>query len=386
MARIDVTIRGAGIFGLSCAWACVLRGARVRVIDPYGPGAGSSGGLVGALAPHVPENWNDKKAFQLDSLLMAKSWWAQIEAASNLPSGYGRLGRVQPLNDARAVDLARGREITARALWGDAARWQVTDIPSALGTALGEALGGALSDGLGAKLLEADGVNGHHLGDAVAPTGDLTPVSPTGYYVFDTLSARMHPRLACASLAEAVQVRGGEIVTSGALEGAVIHATGLAGLEEMGAEAGRMIGVGVKGQAALLDFDARGQPQVFAGGVHVVPHADGTTAIGSTSERDYTDHDRVDGQLNDVITAARHAVPALADALVIERWAGVRPRARSRAPMLGAYPGRAGHFIANGGFKIGFGMAPKVGQVMADLVLDGRDAIPEGFRAAALWP
>jgi glycine/D-amino acid oxidase-like deaminating enzyme len=36
--------------------------------------------------------------------------------------------------------------------------------------------------------------------------------------------------------------------------------------------------------------------------------------------------------------------------------------------------------VANGGFKIGFGMAPKVAEVMADLVLDGRDGIPEGFR------
>ena len=37
-----------------------------------------------------------------------------------------------------------------------------------------------------------------------------------------------------------------------------------------------------------------------------------------------------------------------------------------------------GHFIANGGFKIGFGVAPLVAQVMADLVLEGRDRIPPG--------
>jgi glycine/D-amino acid oxidase-like deaminating enzyme len=48
--------------------------------------------------------------------------------------------------------------------------------------------------------------------------------------------------------------------------------------------------------------------------------------------------------------------------------------------MLGAWPDRPGHFIANGGFKIGFGMAPKVAEVMADLVLEGRDTIPQGFR------
>ena len=76
-------------------------------------------------------------------------------------------------------------------------------------------------------------------------------------------------------------------------------------------------------------------------------------------------------------------MPALAEAPVIARWAGVRPRARSRAPMLGAWPDRPGHFIANGGFKIGFGMAPKVAQVMADLVLEGLAEIPDGFRVEA---
>ena len=70
----DVTVRGAGIFGLSVAWACAARGLRVQVVDPGGAGAGASGGLVGALAPPVPENWNVKKAFQLDSLLMAAAF------------------------------------------------------------------------------------------------------------------------------------------------------------------------------------------------------------------------------------------------------------------------------------------------------------------------
>jgi len=69
----------------------------------------------------------------------------------------------------------------------------------------------------------------------------------------------------------------------------------------------------------------------------------------------------------------------LGGAKVIARWAGVRPRSRSRAPMLGEHPFRQGEFIANGGFKIGFGMAPKVGDVMADLMLDGRVTYPDDF-------
>jgi len=338
----DVTVMGAGIFGLSVAWACARRGAAVRVIDPGGPGAGASGGIVGALAPHVPETWNDKKAFQLDSLLMAEGFWAEVARAGGVEPGYARLGRVQPVMDAAGLALARAREESAATLWQGRAAWRV------------ERAGGR-----------------------------WCPESPTGHVIRDTLSARLHPRRACAALVAALHGRGAEVLRDGARAGRVVWATGVAGLEDLNRATGRSAGAGVKGQAALLDHDARDLPQVFADGVHVVPHADGTTAIGSTSERDYDDPATTDAQLDDVIARARAALPALAGAPVIERWAGVRPRARSRAPVLGAHPLRTGEFIANGGFKIGFGMAPGVGEVMAGLVLDGLDAIPAGFRPEA---
>ena len=114
-----------------------------------------------------------------------------------------------------------------------------------------------------------------------------------------------------------------------------------------------------------------------------MPHADGTVAIGSTSEREFEDATATDDQLDAVIERAVAAMPVLHGAAVIERWAGLRPRAKSRAPMLGAHPLHSGQFIANGGFKIGFGMAPKVAEVMADLLLEGRDTIPDDFRPEA---
>ncbi|QHA11373.1 FAD-dependent oxidoreductase [Cereibacter sphaeroides] len=109
MATPDLTIRGGGIFGLAVAWAAVRRGAKVRLIESARIGAGSSGGVVGALSPHVPEQWNEKKAFQFESLAMGEAWWAAVADASGLPTGYDRLGRFQPLADARAVDHARAR-------------------------------------------------------------------------------------------------------------------------------------------------------------------------------------------------------------------------------------------------------------------------------------
>ncbi|MCJ8140678.1 FAD-dependent oxidoreductase [Falsirhodobacter halotolerans] len=333
----DLVIHGAGIFGLSIAWDAVRRGARVQVADPHGIGAGASGGVVGALAPHVPEQWNAKKAFQLDSLLMGQDFWAGVEAAGGVPSGYGRTGRLQPLADAAAVDLARARAEGADHLWQGRAAWRVVEAP------------------------------------------DWAPPSPTGLVIEDTLTARIAPRRALAALAAAIRAKGGVIGADAPSGPPAIWATGAAGLAALSDDLGRKVGTGIKGQALVMRFDAADLPQLFVDGLHIIPHADGTVAIGSTTENEATDL-AIDAQVEALRDRAAAAVPALAAAPVIERWAGYRPRARSRAPMLGAWPGHVGRFVANGGFKIGFGMAPRVAQVMADLVLEGRDTIPDGFR------
>ena len=342
MAEADLAVMGAGVFGLSCAWAAVRRGARVRVTEAVAPGAGSSGGLVGALAPHVPENWNEKKAFQLQSLLMADEWWAGVARAGGRDPGYARTGRVQPLADDAAVALARARSLSAIDLWQGRAEWRVTD----------------------------------------APPGTLIPPSPTGLWVHDTLTARIDPRAAIAALVAALAAHGVgvEAGTTPPPARATIWATGAAGLAALSAATGRAEGAGVKGQAATLALPVPPDtPQTFADSLHIVPHADGTVAIGSTSEREWADPATTDAALDDLIARARAICPALADAPVVTRWAGIRPRAASRAPLLGAWPGRAGHFIANGGFKIGFGIAPFVAEAMADLALTGTNAIPPAF-------
>ena len=219
----------------------------------------------------------------------------------------------------------------------------------------------------------------------VPATGaEWEPASPSGWLVRDTLSARISPRLGLEALAAALREGGAEVLIGGGEEaGAVIHATGLAGLVALSDAFGTSLGSGVKGQALSLRYEARDAPQLFVDGLHIVPHADGTVAIGSTSETTWSE-EGPDVQLDGLRERAVAAVPTLAGAEVVARWAGVRPKAASRAPLLGAWPGRAGHFVANGGFKIGFGMAPKIAEVMADLVLEGRDAIPPDFRLDTL--
>ncbi|WP_375265406.1 NAD(P)/FAD-dependent oxidoreductase [Planktotalea sp.] len=343
MAMADITVYGAGIFGLSIAWSCIQRGARVQVVDPYGVGAGSSGGVVGALAPHTPENWNDKKQFQFESLIMAENYWQNVEDAGGKSTGYARSGRLQPINDERTLELAKTRREGAKELWQGLAQFDIIDAP-----------------------------------------GPWSPKSETGLVIFDTLSGRMHPRMTCDALVAALQSKGCFVNPQGTAQGIIVEATGWKGLLALAEQMEQPVGNGVKGQAAVMQFETPlDAPQLFADALHIIPHANGTIAIGSTSEREFDDPTSTDTQLDDIVSRAKHAFPVLADATVIERWAGVRPRAKSRAPMIGHHPARKGAFIANGGFKIGFGMAPKIAEVMADLILDNTDRIPEGFRPEA---
>ncbi|WP_246449036.1 NAD(P)/FAD-dependent oxidoreductase [Paracoccus amoyensis] len=340
----SVTIVGGGILGLSCAWEMARCGAEVTVIEADRIGAGSSGGHVGALAPHAPENWNPKKAFQLDSLLAGEDFWAGVATAGGVSPGYARTGRLQPVPDMATAERLRER------IAGAAGRWPAT---------------------MQMRLTQH-------------PDSPLRPESPTGLWLEDGLTARIAPRAALAALVAAIRSTGGQLIEGqrlhpGDIAGPVLWATGTPGLLALSQDLNRNIGKGVKGQSALLRFDAPNAPQLFADALHIVPHADGTIAIGSTSENSFTDLS-VDDQLDQIVARARLICPALGNAPVIDRWAGARPRAKSRAPLLGAWPGHDGNFVVNGGFKIGFGMAPKIAQVMADLILKGQDKIPEEFR------
>lgn len=341
----SITVVGAGIFGLSVAWEITRRGHHVRIIEAVGIGAGSSGGTVGALAPHTPDSWNEKKMVQFVSLLGAEKFWDKIAQASGCNPGYARTGRVQAV---ATIDLPKlhARIESAHKNWGRAARMWLTQS---------------------------------------RPDGPLIPESPDSWWLMDDLTARLSPQLAIAALSAAITNKGGEIITGQSatfhdiFSDPVIWATGVSGLTMLSDDLGYKVGQGVKGQSALLQFSAARAPQVYADGIHIVPHADGTVGIGSTSENNYT-YEHTDTRLDDIIIRAQAACPALKDARILNHWAGIRPRAKSRAPLMGRWPGRDDQFVLNGGFKIGFGMAPILASLMADLVLDGQDSIPNKFR------
>ncbi|WP_299134567.1 FAD-dependent oxidoreductase [uncultured Amaricoccus sp.] len=348
----EVLVIGAGIFGLATALACARRGMSVIVADRAEPGAGASGGPVGALSPHPPERWSAKRAFQLETLLAAEGYWASVAALGGLDPEYGRIGRVIPLATPEARALAEARAVEARALWRGA-RWTVRAAPPWLAT-------GAAPEGV----------------------------------VWETLSARLNPRRAIAALVAALRALGGETrpgwralsaEESGATfdrgriaAGTVVIAAGLGGFDLTAPGLGRL-GKGVKGQAALLaGGGAPGRPMLYADGLYIVPHADGTVAVGATSEADWTDASATDAALDALMDRARALRPDLGP--VLARWAGVRPRGPRPDPMLGPLPGQRRVFVANGGFRTGFGLAPAVGAAMAAMIAGEEPMLPPGFR------
>ena len=342
MATPDITIYGAGIFGLSIGFEILKRGFKVKIVDISKPGFGASGGLLGALAPHTPDNWNEKKEFQLSSLLMQQEFWTEVNAISGLDAEYVKNGRIIPLIDDRAVKLSLDRTKSAEKLWKGFASWETTD-----------------------KIDKNWYVQ-----------------SPTGLYSYDTMSAQINPRKACKSLELAVKKLGAtlerNIKNSPNNNGLEIWATGYQGLNTLSKEFNKLIGDGVKGQAALLTLDRRNHPQLFTDGIHIIPTQNNLVAIGSTSETTWT-HKKTDSNLDQIIQKAIQVCPALLNSQVKETWSGIRPRVKGRSPLLGPHPFRENIFIANGGFKIGIGLAPKVAEVTANFILDQKDMIPKRF-------
>lgn len=336
MAKI--TVIGAGVYGLSCALALLKDGHDVRVLEKGRVGQGASGGLVGALSPHVPEDWNVRKQFQLGALVNAEQHWAEVEALSNLPSGYDRVGRYIPLDDAYEAEKAKGRCAGAARLWPKGFDWRVLD-------------------------------HAPHIAREVAPFG----------VVHETLSARISPRLACAALAAAVANSGGEIIENHPVEtceGVNVIAAGIGSEALLSPFLGEGKIRGVKGQSALMSGGLpAGSPVIYGNGVYIIPHADGRVAVGATSENKFLTPHSTDALLDAVLAKAFAIVPTLAAAAVLERHAGLRPRAPKPEAMLGQLDAQT--FVATGGFKTGLGNAHVIAAALVGLVRGENPDIPK---------
>lgn len=354
--------------GLWAAFEAGKAGLKTVLIDVQGAGAGASGGLLGALMPHMPDRWSAKKQFQFDALVSLEARIAELEAITGLSAGYRRSGRLIPLPKPHLRDIALRHQADAETAWKTPMRafhWNVIDAPQVAGWVRAEAgAAGFVHDTLAARIFPRGLVAA--LAAALATFPNLAFRQGEGVSAIDAARKRLH-------------FTSGDSLSYGAC----IVAAGVSAfplLEALGPALQKPLGQPVKGQAALLAADVDpGLPVIFLDGLYVVAHEGGHVAIGSTSENSFAEPFSTDALLDGLVAAARDLVPALADAPVVERWAGLRPKAIDRDPMVGPHPDHPGIVALTGGFKVSFGLAHVLARAAVD-AFEGRAMdVPPGF-------
>ncbi|MGO4350378.1 NAD(P)/FAD-dependent oxidoreductase [Rhizobium sp. RAF36] len=365
----DLLIVGGGIMGLWAAVHAERLGIGTLLIDAATIGQGASGGLLGALMPHMPDKWNAKKQFQFDALVSLESEIAALEAATGLSAGYRRSGRLIPLPKPHLKTIALRHSADAETNWrqqGRAFHWHVSDVPPVQGwidAAAGES--GFVHDTLAGR---------------VAPRALIAVLRA---FLMRAKHVRLLEEAALDSLdtGARIAVIGGRSIAFGDCIIAAGHGS-FPILQRFTPDLPQPLGQPVKGQAALLKADIDpAMPTIFRDGLYVVAHEGGHVAVGSTSENSFAEPLSTDALLDPLIAAAREMAPVLRDAPVIERWAGLRPKAIDRDPMVGPHPLHPHLHALTGGFKVSFGLAHRLAEAVVAPIAGKKLSfdLPESF-------
>ena len=125
----------------------------------------------------------------------------------------------------------------------------------------------------------------------------------------------------------------------------------------------------VKGQMLCLAMPSRDllKHVIRTPEVYLIPRSDGRLLVGATVEEAGFDKRTVPETMQRFHRAAVKLVPRLADAKILEDWAGLRPGTPDGLPILGATD-VPGYHVATGHFRDGILLAPITANVMADII------------------
>ncbi len=101
--------------------------------------------------------------------------------------------------------------------------------------------------------------------------------------------------------------------------------------------------------------------------VYIIPRSDGRVVIGATQEEAGFNKQTVPATIQKLRQAAIDVVPKIAEARILEDWAGLRPGTPDALPILGA-TSTPGYFAATGHFRDGILLAPVTAKVMGQMI------------------
>lgn len=361
-----VTVIGAGVIGLCCAWRAAAAGRAVTVFDPR-PARGASWVAGGMLAP-VTEAWPGEELLLELGAAAVHRWPAfadELEAAAGRPAGLRREGTVvvatgsgdraeldalagHLARSGRAVERLSGRELRRRepALGPDVRGGLSVPGDLAVDNRVLLAALRAAGQRAGVRFVEEPVLGVLDDGDRV--TGVRTDAGPVPadevLVAAGAYAAGLHPTL--HGLVRPVK---GEVLRLAHRAGALPPPT--------------------RTVRALVD----GRP------VYAVPRDAGGLVLGATQTEQGFDTEVTVGGVRDLLRDAERILPGIAEYALVESAAGLRPGSPDNLPLIGAI-GPAGLFVATGHHRNGMLLAPLTADAVLAL-LDG-DPVPEPVRAA----
>ena len=354
----DVAVVGGGAIGLAVAWRAARGGLRVTVLERDRPGAGTSRIAAGMIAPIAEARPAEEPV--LDLGLRSARMYPEFVAALRRESGRdpaftpcGTLLLARDDDEARHLE----RELDLRERYGLAA------------TRLRPSAARRLEPALTPSLRLALDVPDDHAIDPRALTAALAAAArAAGARIqegAEVTAVRQHGgRVAGVTLADATELDASAVVIAA---GAWSERLAVPGVPSLRPVKGQILRLHDPAGPGLLTRVVRIGPS------YVVPRGDGRYVIGGTTEERGFDTTVTAGAVFELLRDASELVPGVAEFVLDECAAGLRPGSADNLPVIGsgAVPGL--HW-ATGHGRGGILLAP----VTAELVCAGLEGLGSG--------
>nr|WP_142054080.1 glycine oxidase ThiO [Pseudonocardia kunmingensis] len=362
----SLTVVGAGVIGLACAWRAAESGVAVTVLDPA-PASGASWVAGGMLAP-VTEAWpGEEELLELGVASVARwpGFAEELVAASGRPAGLRTEGTV-----VAATGTGDRAELDALAVY------------------LGR-LGRSVERLNGRELRRLEPALGPDVRGGLSVPGDLAVDNRVLLAALRAAAQRagvtIVERAVRAVLDDGSRVTGvrtddGDVQAGAVLVAAGAHSAGLhPALDGLVRPVkGEILRIAHRPGAfppprrtvrALVD----GRP------VYAVPRDDGGLVLGATQAELGFDTEVTVGGVRDLLRDAERILPGIAEYALLESAAGLRPGSPDNLPLVGAL-GPDGLLVATGHHRNGMLLAPVTADAVAALLRG--EPVPDPVRAA----
>jgi len=354
----EFAIVGGGVVGSSIAWHLARRGARVTLIEERGIAAAASGASAGG----VRQQGRDPREMPLAIAAIAR--WEHLEAELGADLHYYREGHVAVYEREEDLPLARQRVAEQRALGLDIELVEGRDLHELVPGLAGHIVAGTYT------------ANDGHANPTLTTQAYARAAERCGAKV--VLGTGVTGLLRDGERVSGVETTGGSLATDH-----VILATG-AWTRDLVAPIGVDLPIIPTGLQMILTtpMPKRLRQVIGASGrpLSLKQLRDGNYLIGGGWPGDIDLRGGAGTTRPESIAGSREVsssiFPVLRETEIERAWVGVEGIAIDDIPVIGTLPGIDGLTVAAGFSGHGFALSPTTGQLVAELVLDGKPSIP----------